>query len=57
MLFFRLIPHVLAPGHPAYTARYMQQLLLTPPPFHIADHMRNLLRLLMTEQSDVSEDE
>mmetsp|Transcript_27158 Transcript_27158/g.45868 ORF Transcript_27158/g.45868 Transcript_27158/m.45868 type:complete len:745 (-) Transcript_27158:31-2265(-) len=41
-------------GYPAYAARYLRRLLLNPPPFHIADQMRNLLRVLLTTASDGS---
>ena len=49
-----LIPQVLAEGHPSYAARYMKQLLLNPPPYHIAEHLRSLLRIMMKDPGDYS---
>ena len=54
-MFCSLLPHVLADGYPSYAARYLQQLLLNPPPFYIADNMRSLLHLLMTKGVNTNE--
>jgi hypothetical protein len=48
------MPNLLAEDYPSYSARYLQRLLLNPPPYHIADHMRSLLRYLMTSAPDGS---